>query len=77
MLLITVLIIYLLILAKLENGDFRANKKKGYTRRTGTKRQIHETKVNVSKGLDARPRKASLPIRSKKVVPWGEQKTKV
>jgi hypothetical protein len=72
-LLALVLFIYVLILLKLVDGDYSANKKKkGDNRGTSPTRQIHEIALDAKTGLDARPRKTGGTIRSKKVVPWRE-----
>ncbi len=58
-----------LITGDIFNGK---TKEKRNIARAGTKRQVYQAKVNASKSVDARPRKTSSVIRSKKVVPWAK-----
>ena len=51
--------------------ESKNNKKaEGNARGTGTTGQVHKATVNATKSVDARPRKAKSPVKSKKVLPW-------
>ena len=50
--------------------DTDEKKKKRDAARAGAAGQVHQDTVDVTESLDARPRKTSGPVRSKKVLPW-------